>query len=120
MASSRSEPKGSAPGPVATAPSMGPEAEAQRKENERRVAQIKAKKEAEAAVKAAEKEKRKVARVAAGKSITCARGVIAEGQPVTARDFCKFEEDLDEGQARLNDLAGKGYIVPASKDDAKK
>jgi len=95
---------------------MGPEQEAQRRENERRSAQIKSKKEAESALKAEEKERRKVARVAKGKSITCARGVVAEGQPVTARDFCRFAEDIHEGQERLGDLAALGYIVPAAED----
>ncbi len=58
--------------------------------------------------------------VAKGKSITCARGVLAEGDPVTGRDFCKHAKDIDEGNKCLADLVSKGYIVPASKDDAKK
>jgi len=58
-------------------------------------------------------------RVAEGKSLTCARGVLGPDEPVTARDFCKRAEDVEQGKEQLAKMVELGYVT-APKKAAKK
>ena len=49
--------------------------------------------------------------VAEGKSLTCVRGIVDGGKPITALDFVRHVDDAAAGEARLQELVRKKYIV---------
>lgn len=73
----------------------------------------------EALRKEADKTKGKHHRIAEGKSLTCARGVLGPDEPITARDFCQRAEDVEEGKKQLEKLVELGYIVAPKKASKK-